>query len=92
MRGKKTGGRQKGSINKATAFSKEIINEILSDYTSSAKFMQDIEDLEPKERLDVMVKLMAFVTPKPQSIAVDLNTSNKITIEDKLAKLAEEND
>lgn len=91
--GRKTGGRKKGTLNKSTKFSKELINELLSDYVDSNSLKEDLKAIEPKERLDVMVKLMAFVTPKPQSVAIDLNTTDKkITIEDKLAALAQEND
>lgn len=91
-KGKKTGGRKKGTPNKATAFSKEVINDILTDYRESGALGKDISQLEPKERLDVMIKLMGFVTPKPQSISMDITSSNSITIEDTLAELAEEND
>lgn len=91
-KGRKTGGRKAGTPNKATAFSKAVIQDLVSDYTSSSQLMQDLGALEPKDRLDVMLKLMAFITPKPQSVAIDLNTETKKTIEDKLQELSNEND
>ena len=91
-KGRKTGGRQKGSINKTTRFSKEIINEVLSDYTESETFQQDLKDLDAKDRLDIMVKLMAFVTPKMQAVGVELSEKKETTIEERLSELAEEND
>ena len=92
MKGKKTGGRQKGTPNKATAFSKSVIQEILTDYTSSELFDKDLKAIEPKDRLDIMVKLMAFTTPKPQSVDMSITSNMPKTIEDTLKELSEEND
>lgn len=92
MKGKKTGGRQKGTPNKATAFSKAIIEHILEEYNDTGAMAKDIQDLEPKDRLDIMVKLMAFVTPKPQSVDMSLHTSGRLTIENQLRELSEENE
>lgn len=91
-KGKKTGGRKAGTPNKTTAFSKAVIQEIVSDYANSGKLMQDLAELDAKDRFDVMLKLMSFITPKPQSVAIDLNTGKARTIEDELQKLSEEND
>lgn len=91
-KGRKTGGRKAGTPNKTTAFSKSVIQEILSDYTSSELFRKDMEDLEPKDRLDIMVKLMAFTTPKPQSVDMSITSNMPKTIEDTLKELSEEND
>lgn len=92
MKGKKTGGRQKGTTNKTTAFTKSVIQDILNGYTDSKLFDNDLKALEPKDRLDVMIKLMAFTTPKPQSIDMTVNEGRTKTIEDKLAELSEENE
>ena len=54
--------------------------------------MNDLAALEPKERLDVMIKLMGFITPKPQSVDMTLTTEKVKTIEDTLAELSKEND
>lgn len=103
MRGKKTGGRQKGTPNKTTAAMKDVIQDIVSAYMSDEvqnenneyerHFAADIARLEPKDRLDAMIKLMAFVTPKPQSVALGLiGGEKKKTIEETLDELAKEND
>ena len=91
-KGKKTGGRQKGTPNKATAFCKTVIQNILTEYTDSGLFNEDMKKVEPKERLDIMVKLMAFTTPKPQSVDMSITSVRQKTIEDTLAQLAEENE
>ena len=91
-KGRKTGGRQKGTPNKTTAFSKKVITELVSDYTNSEAFSADLSALEPKERIDVMIKLMAFITPKPQSVDMTLTTERDKTIEDTLQELSKENE
>lgn len=92
MKGKKTGGRQKGTPNKTTAFSKSVIQNILTDYTNSTLFEKDLKDIEPKDRLDIMVKLMAFTTPKPQSVDMSITSNRPKTIEETLMELSEENE
>lgn len=92
MKGKKTGGRTKGTPNKATQFGKQLIQDILTDYSDTGAMAKDINDLEPKDRLDIMVKLMAFVTPKPQSVDMTVTDHRNKTIEDTLIELSEENE
>lgn len=91
-KGKKTGGRKAGTPNKTTAFSKSVIQEILTDYTNSKLFRGDLKKLDPKDRLDIMVKLMAFTTPKPQSVDMNMTLNKPKTIEDTLQELSEENE
>lgn len=88
----KTGGRQKGTLNKVTAFNKAVIEKILSEYADTGLMSSDLQKLDPKERLDIMVKLMAFTTPKPQSIDMSISSNKPKTIEETLSELAEEND
>ena len=82
---------------------KDVIKDIVSEYMSDKvinennpyerHFAADMARLEPKDRLDAMIKLMAFVTPKPQSVALGLiDGEKKKTIEDTLKELSEEND
>ena len=90
--GKKTGGRQKGTPNKTTSFTKAVIQDILSEYYDTGFLSEDMKALEPKERVDAMLKLAAFVTPKPQSVDMSITTGKQKTIEDTLEELSEEND
>lgn len=92
MKGKKTGGRKKGTPNKTTSFTKAVIQDILSEYYDTGLLGEDMKALEPKERVDAMLKLAAFVTPKPQSVDMSISGSQKLTIEDELSRLAEDND
>lgn len=49
--------------------------------------------LEPRDRMQVSEKLLQYLMPKVQSVAIDINKieDNK-TIEDKLAKLSEDSE
>lgn len=78
----KTGGRQKGSPNKVTSAVKECISKMLTDYTNSETFLKDFAVLEPKERLMIAERLMNYVVPKMQSVAVeDVNKEKKSTVD-----------
>lgn len=87
--GKKTGGRKAGTPNKTTAITKEAISKIIDEYNSSGLMQSDLMGLEPRDRLDIAVKLMSYVLPKVQSVALDVSGSiSTKTIEDELTELA----
>lgn len=90
MKGKKTGGRTKGTQNKMTSITRSLINEIASGMVD--KVIQDIAELEPKDRVHVFIKLAEFNVAKPQSIDVSLSPEKVKTIEDRLGELSKEND
>lgn len=88
---RKTGGRQKGSVNKVTAMTKAVISDLLSDYQDSGLMGSDFLALEPKDRFQCAEKMMQYIMPKMQSTAVDFNNkATKITIEQQLRELAED--
>lgn len=89
---KKTGGRQKGTQNKVTTVTKEILSDMLGDYQESGLMTADFLALEPKDRIQCAEKMMQYILPKMQSTSVDFNKATKITIEQKLRELSEEND
>lgn len=84
----KTGGRQAGTQNKVTATTKDIISKCTVEYFESGLLMADFKELEPKDRINVAVKLISIITPK----AINVAPTKVISIEDTLAKLAEEGD
>lgn len=88
MRGKKTGGRIKGTPNKATKTIREKLSEVTSDYYNSDRFFQDLAQLEPKDRVMVIERLTNYVAPKMQSTTIDAKVENRKTIEDKLLELS----
>lgn len=87
----KTGGRVAGTPNKTTAVTKEIITNLLSEYSASGDMSMDFKMLEPKDRLSIAEKMMQYVMPKIQSVAVDLDGGiKKVTIEQELLNLSKE--
>lgn len=69
--GKKTGGRQKGTPNKATAFLKEQLTSFLESYInggSKMSFKKDFDSLEAIDRLRIALKMAQIVLPKDHSI------------------------
>ena len=70
----KTGGRKKGTPYKATQTAKEWIVQTLSANWEQMK--SDLKVLEPKERLQLLFKLLEYVAPKQRE------TSNNIKFED----------
>ena len=65
----KTGGRTKGTVNKTTAETKELIQKIVSNELD--KITDLLEKLEPKERIDAVIKLLPYIVAKQQEIAID---------------------
>lgn len=93
MKGKKTGGRVKGTPNKATVMNKQLINNLLADYSDSGLMSKDFMSLEAKDRMTIAEKLMQYVMPKMQSTSVDLAvTDEKKTLESTLNELSQTND
>ena len=91
-RGFKTGGRQKGTQNKVTGLTKEMINNVLAAYHDDERLTKDFYELEPKERLDVFIKLLGYILPKPQAVEMNLNATCKPSVLERLNQLAKEND
>ena len=92
-RGYKTGGRKTGTPNKTTGLTKEMINQVLAAYHDDGRLTKDFDELTPKERLDVYIKLIGYILPKPQAVQVDLNhSSSNPSIVERLRQLAEENE
>lgn len=87
----KTGGRKKGTPNKATSLSKSVISQLLSDYNESGLMLKDFKLLDPKERMIIAEKLLQYTIPKMQSTAVDLAVDEgKKSIVDVLTDLSKD--
>lgn len=90
-KGKKTGGRQKGTPNKITALAKGMIEKWLETHNTIPEgdmaplIMQDFLELDPKDRVKVSMEFIKIIMPR--SISIDDNEIH-LTIEDKLVELA----
>ena len=70
--GKKYGGREKGTPNRMTKELRTILKNVLFNELENIEELLD--SLEPKERLDLMIKLIPFILPKVNKIG---HTSNE---------------
>lgn len=86
----KTGGRVKGTPNKATSMSKAVISDLLNTYSSSGLMSKDFRALEPKDRLAIAERLTQYVMPKMQAVSAEVNDQRNLTIEDRLRELSGE--
>lgn len=69
--GKKYGGRKKGTPNRLTKELRVLLKDIL--YNELEKVDEYLEELEPKEKLEMIIKFMPFVFPKVQSTSHTTN-------------------
>jgi len=62
-------GRPKGTKNKVTTDLRELFNNVLE--SNMKQIQKDIEELSPKDRINVLLKVSEFVLPKLRSIETD---------------------
>lgn len=67
----KTGGRVAGTPNKVTGTVKEWITGLIDK--NRAQVEKDLKMLEPKERLQVLEKLMQYVVPKQAAVSAKVD-------------------
>lgn len=65
-RGYKTGGREKGTPNKATYELRERLKAVYFEELERLPALLD--ELSPRERVDVLVKLSAYLFPKIETV------------------------
>lgn len=70
--GIKTGGRQKGTPNKTTAEIREKYQSLIEEVLPKLK--DDLDALEPKDRIKIIIELSKFVIPTLK--ATELNPDN----------------
>lgn len=68
------GGRAAGTPNKVSGTLKEWLTSLIDK--NRAQIEKDLQDLEPKERLQMMEKLMQYVIPKQAAQQVKLDFDN----------------
>ena len=70
----KTGGRVAGTPNKATQTAREWVQMLIDN--NRKKLERDLKLLEPKERWQVIEKLLQYCLPKQQAVTaqIDLNS------------------
>ena len=90
----KTGGRKKGTPNKATLFGTQTIMDLLDDYQQSGLMTEDFKALKPNERMTLMKDLAGYIIPKKKALEADVNlkTEEQQSLIDQLSQLAQDNE
>jgi len=70
----KTGGRTKGTPNSTTRDLREVVREIVEG--NAERICQDLEALEPKDRVNAWLRLTEFVLPKMQRVETSYDLAN----------------
>ena len=69
--GKKYGGRQKGTSNRMTKELRVLLKDIM--YQELEEIQERFSLLEPKQRIELIIKLMPYILPKVNSISHTTN-------------------
>ena len=69
--GKKYGGRQKGTPNRMTKEMRSVLKDIL--YQELEQIQERLDALKPRERVELLIKLMPYVLPKVTSVSHTTN-------------------
>jgi len=69
--GVKYGGRVKGTPNRMTKELRSVLKDVL--YQELEQIQTHLDTLKPKERVELLIKLMPFVLPKVTSISHTTN-------------------
>ena len=77
-KGKKTGGRKKGTPNEVTKDLRERVSNFLTDNWSLIE--SDFKKLEPKERLIFYERLMSYGLPKLQSVGIAVESKKELNL------------
>jgi len=67
--GKKYGGRTKNTPNKITSEVRSKISKILDNNINQVE--QDLKQLQPKDRLNILLQLMKFIIPTLKQVEVE---------------------
>jgi hypothetical protein len=74
-KGERPIGRAKGTPNKVTKNTKELIANIVDKLAEN--YLEDIEAMKPSERMDMLSKLLEYIVPKLgriDSVVENVNT------------------
>lgn len=70
-KGIKTGGRQAGTPNKLTKEIRAILKDFL--YNELELLPDHLNGLEPKERIEIIIKILPFILPKVNTVNYNEN-------------------
>jgi hypothetical protein len=84
----KTGGRTKGTPNRTTKELKEMIHNIVEVQLDTIE--EDLQDLDPKDRLNILLRLVEYVLPKQREQKLDFSNLSDAEIDELINKISDE--
>jgi hypothetical protein len=84
----KKGGRAKGSLNRSTKELKEMIHNIVEVQLETIE--EDLQDLEAKDRLGILLKLVEYVLPKVREQKLDFSNLSDAEIDELINRITDE--
>ena len=69
--GNKYGGRQKGTPNRITKELRSLLKDVM--YDEIGALQERLDTLNPKERVELLIKLMPYALPKVTSVSHTTN-------------------
>ena len=69
--GNKYGGRQKGTPNRITKELRSLLKDVI--YDEIGALQERLDALNPKERVELLIKLMPYALPKVTSVSHTTN-------------------
>lgn len=81
-KGKKTGGRKKGTPNRTTAEMREMLKAIAEDEIEALPDL--LSQLKPADRVNAIVRLIAYIMPKPPESNSAIDPKQLVIIKDQV--------
>ena len=81
----KTGGRAKGVENKNKLSLKSKIQNIVENQFETLE--DDLENIDPKDKLNIVLKLIEYVLPKQRETKIDFNSLSDEEIDSLINRL-----
>lgn len=78
-------GRPMGVPNKVTANLKDRVNLLIEN--NFDKLQSDLDTIEPKDRLSIMLKLMEYVLPKQKETKIDFSNLSDAEIDELINRI-----
>ena len=85
IQGNKTGGRQKGTLNKTTINLKNTINGIVERQFETLE--SDLQGLDGRDKINFVLKLIEYILPKQRSQVINFNELSDIEIDELINRL-----
>ena len=78
-------GRPLGVPNKVTANLRDRVNLLIEN--NFDKLQSDLDNIEPKDRLSIMLKLMEYVLPKQKETKIDFSNLSDAEIDELINRI-----